>query len=137
MAHMDVVPADEVEKWDEEPFSGIVKDDFIWGRGALDDKSSLISILESLEYLISIDFKPNRDIYISIGHDEENSGINGNAVIAKTLKDEGIYFDMVLDEGSVISNGIVKGTTKPIGIIGIAEKGYFLLYTTSFSSCVS
>ena len=135
MAHMDVVPADEVEKWDEEPFSGIVKDNFIWGRGALDDKSSLISILESLEYLISIDFKPNRDIYISIGHDEENSGINGNAVIAKTLKDEGIYFDMVLDEGSVISDGIVKGAGKPIGIIGIAEKGYLTMeLISSFNS---
>ena len=127
MAHMDVVPAEEFEKWTEDPFSGIVKDDFIWGRGTLDDKSSLISILESVEYLISTGFKPNRDIYISIGHDEENSGINGNAVIAESLKSEGVYFDMVLDEGSIISNGIVKGVDKPLAIIGIAEKGYLTL----------
>ena len=66
MAHMDVVPADEVEKWDEEPFSGIVKDDFIWGRGALDDKSSLISILESLEANEkAIKFRKFRDVKTS------------------------------------------------------------------------
>ena len=135
MAHLDVVPADEVEKWEEHPFSGVVKNDFIWGRGALDDKSSLISILESLEYLISIGFKPSRDIYISIGHDEENSGLKGNAVIAETLKNEGVYFDVVLDEGSIISNGIIKGTDKPIAIIGIAEKGYLTIeLTSSFQS---
>ena len=135
MAHMDVVPSGEIEKWEEDPFGGIVKDNFIWGRGSLDDKSSLIAILESLEHLISLNFKPSRDIYISIGHDEENSGVNGNAIIAETLRNEGIYFDMVLDEGSVISNGIVKGATKPIAIIGIAEKGYLTMeLISSFNS---
>ena len=135
MAHMDVVPADELEKWDEDPFSGIIKDEFIWGRGSIDDKSSLISILESLEYLISSGFHPNRDIYISIGHDEENTGIDGNAVIAQTLMDEGIYFDIVLDEGSIISDGIIKGLDMPLAIIGIAEKGYLSMQLiSSFNS---
>ena len=62
MAHMDVVPALEIENWIEDPFSGLVENDFIWGRGALDNKSSLIAILESIEYLLSTDFKPNRDL---------------------------------------------------------------------------
>ena len=134
MAHMDVVPALEIENWIEDPFSGLVKNDFIWGRGALDDKSSLIAILESIEYLLSTDFKPNRDIYISIGHDEENSGLNGNAVIAETLKKEGIYFDMVLDEGSIITNNILKGVNRPVAMVGIAEKGYLTIELTSSSN---
>ena len=41
MAHMDVVPADDIENWSEQPFSGIVKDNYVWGRGTIDDKSSL------------------------------------------------------------------------------------------------
>ena len=135
MAHMDVVPANELEKWAYDPFSGIIKDDAIWGRGAIDDKSSLISILECLEYLISSGFQPNKDIYISIGHDEENGGLGGNAMIAQTLKDEGIYFDMVLDEGSIISNGIIKGLDKAIAVIGVAEKGSLTMeLTSSFNS---
>lgn len=131
MAHMDVVPADELEEWSYDPFSGIITNEAIWGRGTIDDKSSLISILECLEYLISSGFQPNKDIYISIGHDEENGGLNGNAIIAQTLKDEGIYFEMVLDEGSIISDGIIKGLDKPIAVIGIAEKGSFTMELTS------
>ena len=50
MAHMDVVPADELEEWTHDPFSGIITNEAIWGRGAIDDKSSLISILECFEY---------------------------------------------------------------------------------------
>ena len=53
----------------------VIKNGFIWGRGSIDDKSSMMSILESIEYLISTGFEPSRDIYISLGHDEENGGI--------------------------------------------------------------
>ena len=130
MAHMDVVPAEELDKWSEDPFSGLDKDNYIWGRGTIDDKSSLISILESIEYLLSIDYKPIRDIYISFGHDEENTGVNGNFIIADSLKNDGIYFDMVLDEGSIISNGIIKGADRPVAVVGVAEKGYVSIQLT-------
>jgi len=124
MAHSDVVPIENSDDWIEPPFSGLIKDNYIIGRGAIDDKSSLISILEAIEYLLSKNFIPSRDIYISIGHDEENTGKDGNAIISKTLKNEGVYFDMILDEGSIVSDGIVKGIDLPIAMIGIAEKGY-------------
>ena len=94
MAHSDVVPIENLDNWNEPPFSGTVKNNYIWGRGAIDDKSSLIAILESIEYLISNDFIPGRDIYISFGHDEENTGKYGNAIIAQKLEQKGIYFDM-------------------------------------------
>ena len=124
MAHMDVVPIDNYDNWDNPPFSGNIDNEYIWGRGALDDKSSLIAILESIEYLLNSGFSPNRDIYFAIGHDEENSGMKGNAVIADSLASEGVYFDMVIDEGSVISDGIIPNLDKPVAVVGIAEKGY-------------
>ena len=127
MAHMDVVPIENPESWTHPPFSGIIDDSYIWGRGALDDKSSLIAILESIEYLLGSGFTPNRDIYIAFGHDEENTGKYGNSLISESLFQEGIYFDMVLDEGSIISNGIIQGIEKPVAVIGIAEKGYVSL----------
>ena len=124
MAHMDVVPIDNYDNWDNPPFSGNIDNEYIWGRGALDDKSSLIAILESIEYLLNSGFSPNRDIYFAIGHDEENSGMKGNAVIADSLASEGVYFDMVIDEGSVITAGIIPNLDKPVAVVGIAEKGY-------------
>ena len=127
MAHMDVVPIENPEDWTYPPFSGTIDDSYIWGRGAIDDKSSLIAILESIEYLLESGFIPNRDIYIAFGHDEENTGKYGNSLISESLSQEGIYFDMVLDEGSIISNGIIQGIKKPLAVIGIAEKGYVSL----------
>ena len=130
MAHIDVVPIENPDSWVYDPFSGTIDDSYVWGRGAIDDKSSLISILEAIEYLLVDNFIPNRDIYIAFGHDEENSGKYGNALIAESLSKQGVYFDMVLDEGSVISNGIIQGVEEPLAIIGIAEKGYVSLELT-------
>ena len=130
MAHMDVVPIENQEDWIHLPFSGKVDGDYVWGRGAIDDKSSLIAILESVELLISSGFTPNRDIYIALGHDEESSGKNGNRLISETLKKEGIYFDMVLDEGSALTEGIIPGIEKPLAVVGIAEKGYVSIELT-------
>ena len=39
------------------------------------------------------------------------------------LKSEGVYFDMVIDEGSVITDGMIPNLDKPVAIVGVAEKG--------------
>jgi carboxypeptidase PM20D1 len=46
-AHLDVVPA-EPDKWTQPPFSGNVVDGFVYGRGAIDDKSSVMARTLSL-----------------------------------------------------------------------------------------
>ncbi|HWA33815.1 MAG TPA: M20/M25/M40 family metallo-hydrolase, partial [Cyclobacteriaceae bacterium] len=76
MAHQDVVPIEEATKtmWSVDPFSGVVKDDFIWGRGTADDKVNLISIMEAAEKLLAENFQPVRTIYFAFGHDEELGG---------------------------------------------------------------
>jgi len=41
MAHLDVVPADDVDKWDVLPFSAEIHDGFIYGRGTIDNKHNV------------------------------------------------------------------------------------------------
>jgi len=126
MAHMDVVPVDpETEKsWTYGPFSGEVAGGFIWGRGAMDDKVSVLGILEAVEQLLVAGFQPERTIYLAFGHDEEIGGNTGAAKIAASLSARDVQLEFVLDEGLNIFSGIINGVTAPVALIGIAEKGY-------------
>ncbi len=123
MAHMDVVPAPETERWEHPPFSGANDGTFIWGRGTLDDKGSMIAILEAVERLIKENYEPERTIFLAFGHDEEVLGY-GAPLIANTLKERGVHAEFVLDEGLGITMGIIPMISKPIASIGVSEKGY-------------
>lgn len=129
LAHQDVVPiAPGTEgDWQEPPFSGAVKDGFIWGRGSWDDKGNLFSMLEAAERLAKDGFRPKRTIYFAFGHDEEVSGKRGAVAISKLLQSRGVRLDFVFDEGLLITDGILKGVDKPVALIGVAEKGYVTL----------
>ncbi|MEM6723053.1 MAG: M20 family peptidase [Bacteroidota bacterium] len=133
IAHNDVVPveAEVLDQWTEAPYSGLVKDGKIWGRGSLDDKNNVFSILEAVESLIREGYQPERSIYLAFGHDEEIGGANGASVMAKHFQDQGIQFEYVLDEGMMVLEGSVPGIEKPVGLIGIAEKGYLNLRLTA------
>lgn len=124
-AHMDVVPAESEpgKHWTYPPFRGCIADGFIWGRGTLDDKVSVLGILEAVEKLLSEEFVPRRAIYIAFGHDEEIGGQHGAAKIAELLNARAIKLDYVLDEGLTITEGMVTNISKPVAMIGIAEKG--------------
>jgi len=126
MAHMDVVPIDSASEnsWTHAPFSGKIEDGYIWGRGTMDDKASVLGILEAVEYLLSEGFQPQRTIYLAFGHDEEIGGNNGAAKIAATLAARNVQLEYVLDEGMNILSGIIDGIAAPIALIGVAEKGY-------------
>ncbi|WP_398467156.1 M20 family peptidase [Tardiphaga sp.] len=129
LAHQDVVPvAPGTEKdWQHPPFDGVVADGFVWGRGSWDDKGNLYSILEAAEALAKAGFRPKRTIYFAFGHDEEVSGTRGAQAMAALLKSRGVKLDFVLDEGLLITEGILKGLDKPMALIGVAEKGYATL----------
>lgn len=126
LAHQDVVPiAPGTEgDWAVPPFSGAVKDGFIWGRGSWDDKGNLMSQLEAVEMLVASGFKPERTVYLAYGADEEVSGLRGAMAIAALLKQRGVHLDFVIDEGLLILDGILPGLSKPAAVIGVAEKGY-------------
>jgi carboxypeptidase PM20D1 len=126
LAHQDVVPveAESLITWTEKPFSGLIKDGFIWGRGSLDDKIAVISIMESVERLLKEGFTPERTIYLAFGHDEEIGGHQGAEKISELLQSRKIKAEFVLDEGLSITEGVIPGLEKPAALIGIAEKGY-------------
>ncbi len=126
MAHQDVVPiAPGTEKdWQAEPFAGEIKDGFVWGRGAWDDKGNLIAQMEAIEMLAASGFQPRQTIYLAFGHDEEVGGTRGAEVIAKLLQSRGVKLDFVIDEGLLITEGVMPGLSQPAALVGIAEKGY-------------
>lgn len=126
MAHQDVVPiAPDTEKnWQQPPFDGVIQDGFIWGRGSWDDKGNLFAIMEAVESLLQEGFIPRQTIYLAFGHDEEVSGLQGAKQIAGVLQSRGVRLDYILDEGLLITEGILKGLNPAAALIGIAEKGY-------------
>jgi carboxypeptidase PM20D1 len=126
MAHMDVVPVESgtESSWTHGPFSGDVADGFIWGRGTLDDKVAVVAILEAVEVLLNEGFRPTKTILLAFGHDEEVGGQAGAAQIAALLKTRDTRVEYALDEGSVVTAGIVPGLAPRAALIGIAEKGY-------------
>jgi carboxypeptidase PM20D1 len=126
LAHQDVVPAVD-EGWKYPPFSATVADGYIWGRGTLDDKSTLLSMLEAIEYLIKSGFQPSRTVCLASGFDEEISGMQGAGKIAQYFREQGQDFEMITDEGEVVISGAIPGIKVPVALIGTAEKGYLSL----------
>jgi len=135
MAHFDVVPVESgtEEKWEHPPFSGHIADGYIWGRGTLDDKASVLGILEAVETLTADEFQPDRTIYLAFGHDEEVGGVNGAAIIAEYFQSSGIEFKYVLDEGGLVVDGMLPGVSAPTALVGIAEKGYLSIVLSTES----
>jgi len=126
LAHMDVVPvpAHGLNDWQHDPYAGVIDDEgVLWGRGAMDDKGILISMMEAVERLISTGFAPDRDIYFLFGHDEELGGDKGAAVMASMLKERGIHLAWAVDEGSAMVEGAIPGVQSPVALISLGEKG--------------
>ncbi len=128
-AHMDVVPVEPGTEsaWTHPAFDGVVEGGFVWGRGTIDDKGSLIAIMSAIDALAGSGFVPSRTVYLAFGHDEEISGLHGASKIVDALVARGVHAELALDEGSALVEGIVKDVPAPVAAIGIAEKGYMSL----------
>lgn len=133
VAHIDVVPVEEATKdqWTYEPFSGKIAEGYIWGRGTLDNKGNLLAIMEAVESLLAAGFTPTRTVYIVSGHDEERGGAKGALAIAGFLKARGVALDYVIDEGLLITDGIIPGVSSRVAMIGLAEKGFMNVELTA------
>ncbi len=126
MAHTDVVPVEAVaeSKWQHPSFSGLITNDTIWGRGAVDDKAAAIGIMEAVEQLLKENYIPERTIYLCFGHDEEVSGKRGAGTFSKWFKTNNIKPALVLDEGGQIDLQHFKNVKRPVAVIATGEKGY-------------
>ena len=123
LAHQDVVPAPK-EGWEVDPFSGELKDGYVYGRGSQDMKSQAMTCLYGLELLLREGKEPERTIYFCFGHDEETTGREGANKIVQYLKENNIRFAFVVDEGGTTLDGKLIGVNNKIALIGVCEKGY-------------
>lgn len=133
IGHMDVVPIEPgtPTRWAHEPFGGRIVDGFIWGRGAIDNKSAVVGTLEAVEMLLAEGFRPARTVLLAYGHDEEIGGMGGAHEIAALLKRRGVKPEMVLDEGGVIGEGVLPGVRESVALVGVAEKGFVTIELTT------
>ena len=135
MAHQDVVPiAPGTDKlWQQPPFAGRVEGSYVWGRGARDDKGNLIAQIEAVEMLLNSGFKPRRTVLLIFGHDEEVGGSAGAKRVAEQFRKQGLRLDAVIDEGLVVTEGLLPGVQPPVALIGLAEKGSVSLQLTALA----
>ncbi|MHC4161382.1 MAG: M20/M25/M40 family metallo-hydrolase [Planctomycetota bacterium] len=121
MAHQDVVDAATPDRWTHPPFLGTVADGHVWGRGALDMKTTLVALFEATEALLEAGYRPRRTVLLALGHDEEVEG-GGNRAIAEHLRRRGTRLRWILDEGlGVFEQNYFS--ERPAALVGIAEKG--------------
>lgn len=120
MNHHDVVEAPGA--WKYPPFSGVIADRKLWGRGTLDTKGGLWAMLQAANELAESGFIPEHDIYFMSGCNEETDG-SGAEEISRVLQQRGIRFAMVLDEGGMIMHEPIGGANGTYAMVGVGEKG--------------
>jgi len=118
--HIDVVPVAR-EFWTVDPFAGVVKDGYIWGRGTLDMKGQAIAQLMAMIALKRSGVPLNRDIVFIGNADEEFDGSGALAFVtnhADLLRD----VEFLMTEGG--ENMVVNGKLQYYGV-GVSEKQTF------------
>jgi acetylornithine deacetylase/succinyl-diaminopimelate desuccinylase-like protein len=100
--HLDVVPA-EAERWTVPPFSGDIRDGFVWGRGATDMKGTAICQLMTLLLLKRSGVSLDRDVIFLGTADEEEGKDNGVAAMLDRYRSDLRDAEYCLTEGNTIS----------------------------------
>lgn len=125
-AHQDVVPAGDESKWKFPPFSGVIDQGYLYGRGSSDDKIIILGHMEAIEALLKEGFQPETDVYLAYGYTEEVAGGDDDGIksISEMLKAQGIRLGCVIDEGMGVGPGDMEGVHAQIANLWTAEKGY-------------
>ena len=118
--HLDVVPAN-ADDWSVDPFSGIIKDGCIWGRGAVDMKNMDAMILGVFRLWARHGFTPKRDMVIVFFADEEAGGIFGSRWMAQNHPEIFAGCSEAVSEVGGFSFTLSSG--KRIYLIETSEKG--------------
>lgn len=133
MAHLDVVPV-VASEWQHDPFAAEIVGEGdaaeIHARGAIDDKGSLVAILEAVEALVAAGSRPAADVYLAFGHNEETAGGGARAIVA-ALRERGVRPGLVIDEGGAVVEGVIPRVEVPTAMVGVAERGVMTLLLTA------
>jgi len=122
--HIDVVPPGELDKWKYPPFSGVIVNDTIWGRGVIDVKGmAVMQLLAISEFKKSIDLTdfPYNVSLLSVSQEESTSKMGAKKVVAD-------YFDLLNPEvvfgegGSGVSGILESDPDAKVFCISVAEK---------------
>ena len=97
LSHLDVVAADAGE-WSVDPFEGVVKDGFVWGRGALDMKGMVTIEVLVLKLLKRNGVKLKGDVVLAATADEEQGGLLGADYLLRNYPEK-VFTPYVLNEG--------------------------------------
>ena len=121
MSHHDVVPADT--DWTMPAFDGIIRDGKVYGRGAADTKGSLCAILFAAEEMLREGITPPVNFYIVSSHNEELGG-DGMPAVLEYCRENGITFEVILDEGGAIVEPPLAGMDcEMCAMVAVHEKG--------------
>lgn len=112
LAHLDVVGVDR-EKWTVDPFNGTVKDGYLYGRGAIDDKGDLIANVATLVALKRTGARLNRDVILLAEGDEEQGGEAGMVFAVEKHWDK-IACAFALNEGGEVM--VKDGKVQYVGV---------------------
>ncbi|HJW65822.1 MAG TPA: M20/M25/M40 family metallo-hydrolase, partial [Candidatus Bathyarchaeia archaeon] len=118
LSHLDVVTANPAE-WSVDPFAGIVKDGFVWGRGALDMKGMTAIELMTLKLLKRNDVALKGDVILAATADEEKGGFAGVDYLLRNFPRE-VFAEYVLNEGGGLA---IPTQNKSVYTVQTAEKG--------------
>lgn len=124
MSHHDVVDGDD--SWTTDPFNAVKKNGALWGRGTIDTKTPLFAQLQACEELLSEGFSfDGINVYIGSSDNEEVCG-DGMVLAAKYFRDNGIHFDVILDEGGAVTEGMIPGVKNKSAMVAVHEKSRHL-----------
>lgn len=91
--HVDVVPTGPVDRWTSDPFTPVVRDGRLFGRGAADMKASVAALVTAAERFVAAQPAHRGTIALLFTSDEEGDGIHGTAAVVETLRARGVTID--------------------------------------------
>lgn len=116
--HTDVVPPGDISKWQCDPFAATIKNDILYGRGAVDMKSAIVCFIAAVEEYLKTSGALG-SISILLTADEEGPATNGTNPMIHWLYDNGVKIDYCL-VGEPVSIQMVGDNIK-IGARGSAN----------------
>lgn len=129
--HLDVVPVN-AEDWSVDPFSGVIKDGFVWGRGAVDMKDMDAMLLAIVRMWKKVGYKPPRNILLIFFADEEASGTYGSRWLVKNRPELFKGYSEAISEVGGFSVTITGN--KRLYLVEAAQKGIQWLKLTAKGS---
>jgi acetylornithine deacetylase/succinyl-diaminopimelate desuccinylase-like protein len=124
--HYDVQPIEPIELWDKNPFSGNIEGNYIFGRGAADDKGELIARIKALEYYI----KKTNDVPCNVKFIVEGEEEIGSVHLKEYIS---LYKEKFKCDGVIWESGFVDTRGRPI--ISLGQKGILSIEIVSKGPC--